>query len=145
MQARVGSSAPPVNVDPLSGMVRPGLEILSDDIGSGDLVERRKWHVFRFRVWLKRGDPVVWDRAWGTSGSRLDDGGKTLFTKARVDREFLYNGFFYTVLGMRVGGTRRVRIAPHLAFGARGIDGVIPPNALLTVECHCVEACGEAG
>ena len=35
---------------------------------------------------------------------------------------------------MRVGGYRKVVIAPHLAYREKGIPAVIPPNAKLTVE-----------
>ena len=64
----------------------------------------------------------------------LEDEGATLFTGIRVDRVSLFAGLFYGVVGMRVGGTRTLRIAPHLAFGAEGLPGVIPANALLTAE-----------
>ena len=35
---------------------------------------------------------------------------------------------------MRVGGTRRLEIAPHLAYGDRGVPGIIPAGAVLTAE-----------
>jgi FKBP-type peptidyl-prolyl cis-trans isomerase len=38
------------------------------------------------------------------------------------------------VLLMRVGGLRRLLIPSHLAFGERGVSGVIPPNAKLFVD-----------
>ena len=90
-------------------------------------------------MWLSRGDPVRWAVPWGlVDRARIEDEGTTLFTTLRVDREFMFAGLFYGVEGMRVGGTRRLRIAPHLAYREAGMPGIIPPNALLTVEIEVV-------
>jgi FKBP-type peptidyl-prolyl cis-trans isomerase len=72
--------------------------------------------------------------------ARLDDNGETLITEVRIDRRSLVNGLFYGVEGMRIGGTRRLEIAPHLAYGDRGVPGIIPANAMLTAEITVLEA-----
>ena len=50
----------------------------------------------------------------------------------------MFDGLFYGVEGMRVGGKRRLRVAPHLAYREVGVPGVIPPNALVSVEIEVV-------
>ena len=52
----------------------------------------------------------------------------------RIDRRSLVAGLFYGIQGMRVGGLRRLEIAPHLGYGDRGVPGIIPPGALLVAE-----------
>jgi FKBP-type peptidyl-prolyl cis-trans isomerase FkpA len=47
-------------------------------------------------------------------------------------------GFERGVLGMRVGGARRLYIPPDLAYGSRG-TGPIPANATLVFEITLVE------
>ena len=119
--------------------MKPGVELLADTPGTGSPVERHAWYDVRLQMWLSRGDPVRWAVPWGlVDRARIEDEGTTLFTTLRVDREFMFAGLFYGVEGMRVGGTRRLRIAPHLAYREAGMPGIIPPNALLTVEIEVV-------
>ena len=55
------------------------------------------------------------------------------------------NGLFYGVEAMRIGGTRRLEISPHLAYGDRGVPGVIPPAAVLTAEITILETVTRPG
>jgi len=104
-------------------------------------VRRQKSYGIRLRLWLNDGAAVRWETAWGLVGAaRLEDNGATLITEVRIDRRSLVNGLFYGVEGMRVGGTRRLSIAPHLAYGDRGVPGVIRPHATLTAEITILDA-----
>jgi hypothetical protein len=126
---------------PLRRRLRSGLTLLADVPSTGDLVRRQHNYRIRLRLWLSRGEAVRWQAASGpVDTARLDDNGETLITDVRVDRRSLVSGLFYGVEGMRVGGTRRLEIAPHLAYGDRGVPGVIPANAVLTAEITILEA-----
>jgi hypothetical protein len=127
--------------EPLRKRLRSGLTLIADAPGGGEPVRRQHNYRIRLRIWLNKGDAVRWPTPWGPVGkARLEDNGETLYTVVRIDRRSLFNGLFYGVDGMRVGGMRRLDVAPHLAYGEAGVPGVIPPGANLTVEVTILEA-----
>ena len=121
--------------------LRSGLTLLTDIPGTGEPVLRQHNYLVRLRLWLHRGEPIRWQMPCGPVGvGRLEDEGATLITEMRISRGTLMNGLFYGVDGMRVGGTRRLEIAPHLAYGEEGVPGMIPANAVIIAEITILEA-----
>ncbi len=52
-------------------------------------------------------------------------------------------GLRHGIVGMREGGVRNLRISPHLAFGERGIENRIPPNAILVCKIKLLKIVNE--
>merc|ERR1712142_497314 len=46
-------------------------------------------------------------------------------------------GWDVGVLGMKVGGKRKLTIPPHMAYGAAGAPPDIPPNSSLVFDIEC--------
>ena len=124
--------------------LRPGLTLTREVPGGGDVVRRGARNRLRIRIWIaSTGTPVRWTEPSGhAGGSSLEDGGETLVTTVGLERRSLVNGVFYGLDGVRVGGMRRLAIAPHLAYGHRGVPGLIPPDTGLDVEVTVLEAAG---
>lgn len=48
-------------------------------------------------------------------------------------------GWDQGVIGMKVGGMRKLTIPPEMGYGAKGAGGVIPPNATLVFEIELID------
>ena len=76
---------------------------------------------------------------WLTDGSKFDsshDRDQTF--KFKLGAGQVIQGWDQGVAGMKVGGVRKLTIAPEFGYGERGAGGVIPPNATLIFKVELV-------
>jgi len=74
--------------------------------------------------------------ATGNRGNQFDSSlspGRTPFTFV-LGAGSVISGWERGMVGMRVGGQRRLVLPPDLAYGSRGSGNAIPPNATLLFE-----------
>jgi len=76
---------------------------------------------------------VVRYTGWLPSGKRFDGGEITV----TLGSNKTIRGWEEGLLGMRVGGKRRLVIPPHLGYGPKGA-GEIPPNSALVFEMDAI-------
>jgi FKBP-type peptidyl-prolyl cis-trans isomerase FkpA len=103
-----------------------GLQVIDEAVGSGQEA--------------KTGDTVsVNYTGWLADGTKFDssyDRNQTFdFTLGAGN---VIKGWDEGVVGMKVGGKRKLIIPPDLAYGASGYPPVIPANATLTFEIELV-------
>jgi hypothetical protein len=119
---------------------RSGIKVIADQAGDGAPIERQHVYRLRLKIWLHQVEPVRWEQPWGlVDRAHLEDDGATLITDLRIDRENMFAGLFQGIEGMRIGGRRKLKISPHLAYGDSGIPGRIPPRAVIIVEIEFIE------
>jgi len=76
---------------------------------------------------------------WLTNGTKFDsskDHGQPFTFQLGAGQ--VIRGWDQGVVGMKVGGVRKLTVPPGLAYGANGAGGVIPPNATLVFEVELV-------
>lgn len=100
------------------------MELLMEDleIGTGAVAEKGREITVHYTGWLQDGT------RFDCSRERKQPLTITLGTGMVI------RGWDEGFTGMKEGGRRRLTIPPHMAYGARGIGGVIPPNATLVFE-----------
>lgn len=98
-----------------------GLKYTDLKLGQGDVADTGKVLVVSYSGWLENG--VKFD-------SSIDDRPFTF----RLGAGDAIKGWDEGLMGMRVGGKRRLVIPPELGFGKQGVGSVVPPNAVLIYE-----------
>ncbi len=99
-------------------------ELIIEDIvvGEGDTAEAGRMVSVHYTGWLENGSK------FDSSKDRNEP------FDFPLGRGHVIPGWDQGVAGMKVGGSRKLTIPPHLAYGERGAGGVIPANATLIFE-----------
>ncbi|GAB4409015.1 MAG: hypothetical protein Fur0044_02480 [Anaerolineae bacterium] len=103
--------------------MRKAIQIEELRPGSGPTAERGQAVTIHYTGFLNQGDKFQ----------------ENFTCTFRLGSREVIPGLEYGVEGMRVGGLRRVRVGPHLAYGAAGVPGIIPANAVLTFEVELLD------
>ncbi len=76
---------------------------------------------------------------WLEDGSEFDSSRHRAPFSFPLGVGFVIPGWDRGLIGMRVGGKRRLTIPPELGYGASGMGSMIPPNAALVFEIELLE------
>ena len=124
--------------------IKKGVKLLAETPGMGKQIRRQAIYLLAIRITLNRGDVIK--KADSCIAHTIDANLKLhedgfLESRIRIDREQLLDGLFYAVQGMKIGGYRKVAIAPHLAYRDQGVPGIIPKNAKIIAELKVLREC----
>ena len=108
-----------------------GLEYKDLKVGSGSEAQLGDIALIHFVGWLdekgQQGKEIY--------SSRM----KQEPTSFVIGRDKVMKGWNEGVIGMRVGGTRLLRIPPELGYGAKAVEDVVPANAHLQFIIELIE------
>jgi FKBP-type peptidyl-prolyl cis-trans isomerase len=90
---------------------------------------------------VKAGDTIAVHYTGTLSSGKVFDSSKGHGQpfEVAVGRGMVIRGWDVGLVGMQVGGVRRMIIPPEQAYGARGMPPVIPPNAALHFEVELLK------
>ena len=121
-------------------------ELAYGEDGAGDVIPPNAVLVFDVEVvgarsnqYPEEGDLSVHYTGWLEDGTKFDsslDRGEPIEFPLGVG--YVIPGWDQGLVGMKEGGGRRLTIPSHLAYGANGAGGVIPPFATLVFEVNLV-------
>ncbi|WP_413933745.1 FKBP-type peptidyl-prolyl cis-trans isomerase [Nitrospira sp. BLG_1] len=124
-----------------------GLRLLEEREGEGREAQRGDYVIYNSRIFLNKGEEVRIQeeqiRSLPKDVFRVVDDTVLLDHTTRLGSRQTIAGVEHALLGMKVGGYRRVRISPHLAYRDKGVPGFIPADAVLVVEVWLRAIVGE--
>ena len=119
--------------------IKPGINLIEEMEGHGEPARKGDRVVYNIRMFLNKGDEVPINEkqvslGLPADGIRQADGLVFVDHQTTLGRRSTIAGIEYSLTGMKPGGYRKVKVSPHLAYGEKGVPGLIPANALLVIE-----------
>lgn len=115
-----------------------GIRLLEEGEGEGRPAQKGDRVVYNTRLFLNRGDEVPLNAKQAPhlphEMIRVEEGVTFVDHSTVLGSRQAIAGVEHALTGMKVGGYRKVRISPHLAYREKGIRDLIPPEAVLICE-----------
>lgn len=115
-----------------------GLTLPDEREGDGRVAQIGDRVVYNMRLYLNKGDEVLLNEKQAEhvlkEKIRSQDGVTLIDRTVTLGRREVIAGVEHALIGMTVGGYRKVRISSHLAYRDRGLPACIPPHAVLVAE-----------
>jgi len=90
------------------------------------------------QLYLNKGDEVLLNEKQvervSKDNIRIQDGVMLIDRTVMLGRREVIAGVEHALIGMKVGGYRKLRISPRLAYRDKGLPDLIPPHAVLVAE-----------
>ena len=115
-----------------------GIKLLEEREGEGRPAQKSDRVVYNMRLFLNKGEEVPLNEKQAEhlpkKMIRIEEGATFIDHTTVLGSRQSVAGVEHALIGMKVGGYRKVRISPHLAYRDKGIPDLIPPDALLICE-----------
>jgi len=118
--------------------LRSGIKLLGECEGEGEPAKTGDSVVYNMKIFLNKGAEVPLNQRQAQylpqEMIRTVDGCQYIDHKTVLGSRQAMAGVEYSLVGMKKGGYRKVRVSPHLAYRSEGLPGLIPSDAVLVVE-----------
>jgi FKBP-type peptidyl-prolyl cis-trans isomerase 2 len=127
--------------------LKRGIKLLAEHEGIGEAVKKGDRVVYNLKIFLNKGEEVPLNERQAeylpAEMIRIVEGDRFVDHCTLLGSREAIAGVEYSLLGMRKGGYRKVRISPHLAFREEGLTQLVPPGAVLVIELWLREVLSE--
>jgi hypothetical protein len=123
----------------MARLLDKGIELIQEVPGRAAKAAKGLQIVYNARLYLRRGEDVTYDpRSIALYRDHLPirqvDGVELIDHTTILGKRHPIACIEKSLYGMQAGGFREILASPHLCYGEEGIDGLIPPNAMLRAQ-----------
>lgn len=127
--------------------LKPGIKLLEQREGMGEPAKKGDRILYNLKMFLHRGEEVPLNQRQAEHLSpemiRTVEGYRFIEHRIILGSRDAIAGVEDSLIGMKKDGYRKVEVSPHLAFGEKGLPGLVPANAVLCIELWLREIVAE--
>ena len=118
--------------------LKSGIKLLNERDGTGRPAKKGDRAVYNLKIFLNKGDEVPLNQRQAeylpAAMIRTVDDYRFVDHSLTLGSREAMAGVEYSLVGMKPGGYRKVRVSPHLACRDEGLGDLIPSGAVLIIE-----------